>query len=430
MSDGHACDVAVVGGGVGGVCAALAAARTGARTLLIERAPALGGTGVHAPVGLVCQFFAKDGRPVNTGIHRELFPEAYAWNGRFDDQDLVPVYDETVLAGRYRTLCTAEPRLAVRCGAGVAETVRDGRRLTAVRLEDGTRVEARVWIDATADGNLAALAGCAWSKGRAGDGAMMTATLTFKLAVIDRSRLLRPDILTWGGIRSLRRELDPLYRELKDAGGTSNLRHGVLCFPYPDGDALLFNSTAVAGIDPTLSGSVEAGRAAAERQARELIAAVQRHPALAASRVAFLAPWLGVREGRRIHGEHVLTGAEMLAEARFPDMVAACAYGPDIHDPQGGKGLLQEIPGSGYAHIPWRSLVARDLDNLALGSRCISGDHLAHAAYRVMSVVSAIGQAAGTGAALAAQERVSALRTLDATRIRAHLAAAGQFVEG
>jgi hypothetical protein len=429
MSESLSCEVAVVGAGVGGICAALAAARSGARTLLIERAPGLGGTGVHAPVGLVCQFFARDGRPVNTGIHRELFPEAYAWNGRFDDQDPVPVYDEALLAGRYRALCAAEPYLAVRCGAGVVAVERAGRRLVGATLADGTTVSAAIWIDATADGHLADLAGCAWDKGRADDGAMMTATLTFKLAGIDRTRLARPDILTWGGIRSLRRELDPLYQAAKAAGRTDNLRHGVLCFPYPDGDALLFNSTAVAGIDPTVAGSVEAGRIAAERQARELVAAVQQHPALAGSRLAFLAPWLGVREGRRIRGEHLLTGAELLGEARFPDMVAACAYGPDIHDPKGGKAILQEIPGSGYAHIPWRSLVARDLDNLALGSRCISGDHVAHSAYRVMSVVSAIGQAAGTGAALAAQSGVGALRTLDAARIRASLAATGQFVE-
>lgn len=417
----------VVGGGVGGVCAALAAARTGAHTLLIEAAPALGGTGVHAPVGLVCQFYARDGRPVNTGIHRELFPEAYAWNGRFDDGDIVPVYDEAVLASRYRALCAAEPRLTVRCGAGVVAVRRDGRLIADATLADGAVVEAPVWIDATADGNLATLAGCASAKGRPGDGALMTATMTFAMEGVDTARLRRPDIGTWGGIRSLRRELDPLYQALRAGGGTDNLRRGVLCFPGPDGRSLLFNSTAIAGIDPTVPGSVEAGRAAGERQARELIGALRAHPALAGAAVR-MSPWLGIREGRRIIGDHILTEEECLGEARFPDMVAACAYGVDVHDPAGGPARLEEIPGSGYYHIPWRSLVAADLDNLALGSRCISGDVVAHSSYRVMSGVSAIGEAAGTGAALAAAG-TGALRAVAATDIRARLRAAGQFTE-
>ncbi len=422
-------DVVVVGAGVGGVCAALAAARQGADTLLLERAEQLGGTGVHSPVGLVCQFYDRSGRPVNTGIHRELFPEAYAWTGRFGDQDMVPVYDERVLAERYRSLCAAEPRLRVLAGADAATAGRSGGNIESLCLKDGRKIGGQHYIDATADGNLSVLAGAEFQKGRVGDGALMTATLTFRLNGIRRDRLRRPDILTWGGIRSLRAELDPFYREIKKRGQTTNLRAGVLCFPTPGGDGLLFNSTAVAGVDPTLPGSVEAGRKVAELQALDLIAAVRNHPALADAELAYLSPWLGIRESRRVLGDHLLTEAEVLGEARFDDMVAACAYAIDIHDPFGAKSRLEEIPGSGYYHIPWRCLTAKGLDNLALGSRCISGDTSAHSSYRVMSGVSAIGQAAGTAAALAVAKGLSSLREVPAAEIRDALRAAGQFVE-
>lgn len=429
MSDTMEADVVVVGGGVGGVCAALASARRGAKTLLVERAPVLGGTGVHSPVGLVCRFYDHEGRPVNTGIHRELFPEAYAWSGGFGDRDLVPVYDEAVLKERYRALCAAQENLTVVTDAEVVAVHREGPRIQHLELRDGRTICGAYFVDSTADGNLSALAGASFQKGREGDGALMTATLTFRVQGLDRTKLERPDFWTWGGIRSLRAELDPYYHTAKASGLTDNLRQGVLCFPTPDREGLLFNSTAVKGVDPTVPGSVESGRTRALRQAEVLYEAVREHPALAQSELAFMSPWLGIRESRRVEGDYVLTGADVLGEARFPDMVAASAYEVDIHDPDGGSTRMVNIPGSGYYHIPWRSLVAKGLDNLALGSRCISGDVTAHSSYRVMSGVSAIGEAAGTGAALAVQHRPSPLRDLDADAIKRQLELHGQFVD-
>ncbi|GDY13676.1 hypothetical protein LBMAG53_25540 [Planctomycetota bacterium] len=423
-------DVIVIGAGAGGICAAVAAARSGARTLLAERGSSVGGTGVHAPVGLVCQFYARDGRPVNTGIHRELFTEAYdSWHGTFADTDPVPVYDEAVLAARYRRLVAAEPQLTVWTDARMTAVERDGRRIIAVAFADGRRASSAWWVDGTADGELGALAGARFAKGRPSDGRMMTATLTFRVSGIRLDLLRRPDIRTWGGIRSLRKELTPLFAELKAAGGTTNLRRSVLCFPTVDGQGALFNSTAVARVDPTVPGSVEVGRAEAERQVHELLSAVRRHPAMAGVALDSIAPWLGVREGRRIIGDHVLTGDECLGEARFADMVAACAYSVDIHDPDGSDGRMTEIPGSGYYHIPWRSLIAADLDNLLLGSRCMSGDFIAHSSYRVISGVTAIGQAAGTAAALASTGGLPDARVLPAAAIQSALHTAGQFVE-
>lgn len=129
-------------------------------------------------------------------------------------------------------------------------------------------------------------------------------------------------------------------------------------------------------------------------------------------------------------GDHVLTEEECLGEARFDDMVAACGSSIDIHNPDGEGTEMKHIPGSGYFHIPYRSLIPRDLDNLLLSSRCLSGTHEAHSAYRVMCVISCIGQAAGIAAALAASHGEGQVRKVDPAWIHHFLNRAGAFVEG
>ncbi len=424
-------DVIVAGAGAGGICAALAAARAGARTLLLEKHAEIGGTGVHSPVSLVCIFHGRDHRPINLGIHQELFPEAYALSTRDRRPTSVrPTYDERVLKSRYTRLLAAEPLLAVRTGTGVAGVRRAGRRIAALELADGSVVAAPVYVDGTADGNLAALAGCGFDKGRAGDGGLQSATLTFTVSNIDKSKLRVPEFMTRRGCDSLWAELTPLLRKAQAEGRTINPKDGVVCFPYPDGERLLFNSNEVTGIDPTRPGSVEEGYARGRRMVDELVAILRTHPAFANAVVDSVSPQLGVREGRRIHGDYTLTEADCLGEARFDDMVAACAYSIDIHDPDGGPTRMVDIPGSGYYHIPYRCLIAKDLDNLLLGSRCISGTHEAHSSYRVMSGVTAIGQAAGVAAALAARHAGGEARKVPAAWIRHVLREQVQFVEG
>jgi hypothetical protein len=143
-----------------------------------------------------------------------------------------------------------------------------------------------------------------------------------------------------------------------------------------------------------------------------------------------IAPTLGVREGRRIIGDYILTQEDCLSEARFDDMVAACCYFIDIHDPDGAGTVMRPIPGSGYYHIPFRCLCAKGWENLLLGSRCISGTHEAHSSYRVMAPVTAIGQACGVAAALAVRMQKENVRDVDAACIRYVLKQQNQFVEG
>jgi hypothetical protein len=386
---------------------------------------------VYSPVSLVCRFHDSDHRPINMGIHRELFFESYRYSTN-DRRASAPrlTYDEAVLAQRYRDLTDAEPHLTVRTGVGVYRAEVSGQRLESVQLDDGSRITAPVWVDGTADGNLAKFAGCSVMKGRSSDGALQSATLVFTMGNIAVDHLRIPEFRTRGGLHSLWAEMSEIYRAAKSEGATDNPRDSVLCFPYPDGERLLFNSNEVLGVDPTKKGAVDAALETGRRLVDELVGILRRHPAFAEATLEGVATKMGIREGRRVVGDHILTEDECLAEIRFPDMVAACAYEIDIHDPEGGPARMINIPGSGYYHIPLRCLIARDLENLALGSRCISGTHEAHSSYRVMSGVSAIGQAAGTAAALAARQSGGRMRQVPASQVRYVLHEQLQFVEG
>lgn len=422
------CDILVAGAGIGGISAALAAARLGARTLLVEARDEIGGTGVHSPVALICTYRDRTQRPINLGLHREFFPHLYDTDGRE-----IQVYDEAELLQRYRCLCAAEPLLAVRCRTPVTGVERDGAQLVAVLLggDKPLRVRAAQMVDGTANGDLSALAGATCMLGRDGDGALQPATLTFSVDSLAWERFDPPlaGIATWKDYEAVRRQLDVVYQQGRADGRISSPRHNVLCFPYPDRTTLLFNQTRILGVDPTVPGAVEAAYREGERQVHAFLAVMRSHPAMAGARLRRISPMLGLREGRRILGGYLLRETDCLGEARFDDMVAACAYALDIHNPVGGGSRLQAIPGSGYYHIPWRCLVAEGIGNLLLGSRCISGTHEAHSSYRVMAPVSAIGQAAGTGAALAVRLGLPAA-AVDASWIRHELAKAGQFVEG
>ncbi len=421
-------DIVVAGAGVGGISAALAAARLHQKVLLIEQAEEVGGTGVFSSVSLICRFRDSDGRPINSGIHRELFPAAYT---HYSEQ-LVPTYDEKQLKESYRKLLAAEPCLTVWTGTRIVQVGMDQNRIAQLHTSGQYTavVSARAYLDATADGNLSALAGLSYHLGRDSDGKLQSATATFKVSGFDQTLLQQTDIRQWSAIHSLRKELLPYYEKLKTEGLTSNPRTGVTCFPYPDGEALLFNSTSVLNVDPTQPETVERGMEEGRKQAEELFEAICQHPAFRHAQLDYVAPKLGIREGRRIIGEYELTADDCLNARKFDDMIAACAYSLDIHDPEGGKTRLESIPAPGYYHIPYRSLIPKGAVNLLLSSRCISGSHEAHSSYRIMASVSAIGEAAGIAAALLVFQELEDVRQVNSAHIRYILQLRGQFVEG
>ncbi len=429
MLDNHHFDVAIVGGGVGGVSAALGAARTGARTVLLERQDRVGGTGVHSPVGLICTYCDSAGNPINRGVYEDYVPYIYEPGAHRYCQ----TYDEHELLIRYEALLAAEPNLTVMTSTPFTGVELEGTRIKHLQTPAGD-ITADLYIDSTAEGHLAASCGAPYEIGRAEDGKVQPATLTFRVEGVDFSKfgldVNDPEWRSWPNIKQMWAQMNALYHELKSQNGTRNPRNDVLCFPDHRGTSLLFNQTCIRDVDATNPGSIEQAYQDGLQQVKEFWTAVSKHPAFAQSPPIQISKQVGLREGRRIIGDHILTAEECLDEARFDDMVAACGYFVDVHDPDTGLAELVPIPGSGYYHIPYRCLCAKTFDNLLLGSRCISGSHEAHGSYRVMSSVSAIGQAAGVAAALAAQHGDGDVRKIQSSWIRHVLKEQNQFIEG
>ncbi len=151
-----------------------------------------------------------------------------------------------------------------------------------------------------------------------------------------------------------------------------------------------------------------------------------RCPGLENVRLLDVAAQVGIRETRHIHGKYVLTQEDVLRGARFEDAIARCAYPIDIHDPEGTRFSLAAVQAD-YYEIPFRCLVPQRIDNLLVAGRCFSATHEAAASARVIPPVYAMGQAAGTAAALCAKDRITP-RGLSGQRLREVLRGQGAIV--
>jgi hypothetical protein len=150
---------------------------------------------------------------------------------------------------------------------------------------------------------------------------------------------------------------------------------------------------------------------AAELEGRRQVAELfdlfrRRSPRFKDAYLIKTAAQIGVRESRRVMGEHLLTASEVVEACKFADGIARSNYPIDIHNPTGEGTVIQHPPPGEFYEVPYRCLVPKGVDNLLIGSRCISATHEAHASLRIMPVVAGIGEAAGIAAAWAVREGI------------------------
>jgi len=416
-------DIVVAGGGPAGVAAAIAAARMGADVTLVERYGFLGGMATAGFIFPFMSHYAGD-RPVIAGIWGELLDALARYLYGYKASTHIAgirhfCFDVEGVKQIWLRLCLAAG-VKLRLHTYISDALQEDDRVTGIVTHSKSgreELSAAVVIDATGDGDVAARAGVPCVIGRTQDGLVMPMSLHFRMAGVDMQRM------------PAREEINALYARDKAAGLLTNPRENVLWFDTPHPDQVHFNTTRLLKFLGTDRDDLTAAEIAGQQQVQEMVAW------LTATVPGFERAWLlmtgaqvGVRETRRIIGEHVITEEELINLTHYPDAIALSAYPVDIHNPAGSGTIIKEVPFGACYTIPYRAMVPRQIEGLLVAGRPISATHEAHAATRIQPVAAATGQAAGTAAVLALREGVP-LRQLNTDRLRAALRAQGALVD-
>lgn len=396
-------DVVVAGAGSAGMVAAIAAARNGARTLLIERGGFLGGIST-AVLDTMYAFYAPGDaqEKVVSGLPDEVVD-------RIEKYDAVLRRPNTFGSGtgityNPETLKRVWDDLAQEAGVKVllhsfiTGAVTEGSNVTGIRFVNKAgshKVTAKAVIDASGDADVIADAGGDFElAGR--DGAQQTLSTTFRIGNVGERAL---------GVK--KDELHALMREANKSGRFVLPREEGSVHRTPDKGIMATIMTRVPGTAPDDIEGISRAEAQGRAQAQEYFRFLKEMvPGYENSVLIGTSPWIGVRETRRIRGDYQLNGEDVLAARRFEDGIARC--GAPIEDHHAGRDTRWAyIPNSGTYTIPFRALLPRNLDGILVAGRCLSSTHDAHASARSIGTCMAMGQAAGSAAALAADQGIT-----------------------
>ena len=421
-------DVLVVGGGPAGVAAAFAAARSGAKTLIVEQFNCLGGVATAGGHGHICLYSAwADTTRVVGGIPYEM-----------------AVRVSKAGYGAHNTSCVdfevegmklVLEQMAEECGCQLlyhtffCDTVVERKRVTGAVIQNkGGRqvILAKRTVDCTGDGDVAARAGCAYEQGEEGTGLCQPVTLMFTIGGVDIkafSAFQQVEGYTMAGV----------WKRAQDKGDMRPFQSRIMGWWWTPTrpDQLGVNFTHVTGIDTTRAADLTAATIEARKQAYESIAVFRKYVGgLENCHMVSTPATLGTRESRRITGRYVLTKEDVLEMRNFKDSIGYGSFFIDIHNCRGigmDAKTVNPAPGLKY-QIPYRLLVPQGIDNLLVAGRCVSCTHEALGSLRVMPQCGVMGEAAGTAAALSLKEDVPP-RRLKAAGLQAALKRQGVIVD-
>ncbi len=393
-------DVIVAGGGPAGIGAAVAAARNGATTLLVEGTNCLGGMGTNGLVPMI-RTAGDDG-----GIVHEYWDRLARAGGAELSEKRVSI--QPCVARIVALEMVREAGADVLLHTFLAGAQRDGQALARVNIANKGGVQSlscRAAVEATGDGDLAVGAGAPFDKGGE-DGRLQAVSLNFELAGVDRSK--RP---TWEDFQRITG--DALARgEIELPAKHQALHFGSQRPGYPEG-VVRFQFDMAMGIDASDPESLTQGEILCHQRVLKIWRFLkQTFAAYEHSVLINIATYLGVRETRRIRGEQTLTEADVLEGRKHPDGISRCSWYMDLHDGQDKRPLeeyraARRPPDGDFYEIPYGCLVPLAVDNLLVSGRCISSTRPANGSLRLQPTCMNLGQAAGTAAAVCVDRSIT-----------------------
>jgi hypothetical protein len=396
-------DVLVCGAGPAGMGAALSAARAGARVRLIEVHGCLGGIWTAGLLSNIVDTANK------SGILNEILDELQRRNSQIDSAR----YDsEAMKLVLEQMVCKAGVKVLLHARVVAAIKDKSNRLTTAITESRSGRQawRAKVFIDTSGDGNLAAQAGCRFDIGHPETGRMQPMSMMALLMGIDYKELNALRLMRGDGKTSYGKDVSQdeskinFVKELHRAGIEPSYT-GPALFPVR-GDLIAMMVNHEYGRSAMNAQDVTDATIHSRAEVNEVVEALRKLGGVWKNiRLVATGEQIGTREGRRVRGRYVVTKEDLIRGARFEDAVCRATYGVDIHalNDLGNKRTSNEGIKVKPYDIPLRSLIAADVDGLMMAGRCISGDFFAHASYRVTGNAVPMGEAAGKVAAAAAK---------------------------
>ena len=438
-------DVIVIGGGTAGVIAAIAAARNGAKTLIIEKNSYLGGVAATG-IPFLGIYDGRD-RRVNAGIPQELVErmcrEGGCLDGVFGATWMDPDYRFSITPFDQECYKYVAQEMVLEAGAEilfhsfVGDVKMNGSAIESIEVVNKsgkTQYAAKVYIDTTGDADIAFRAGVPMVEKQE----KQNASILFALVDVDVERVYQSlqngeGISGWGQWHN--RVLKGPKLDCEEPGVIHMAGH----FDGPEGKPVTFtaishhkhqldiNATRTIGIDGADAQDLSRAEISERRNVHKLVAHLKANvPGMERARLIYTAP-IGIRESRNIIGDYQLQKEDVLSGRQFPDSVVRGAYPIDIHDPKGGRTQFQFIREGGSYSIPYRCFLPQGVENLLVAGRCLSATPEAHGTTRIMGAVMGQGQAAGTAAALAVQAG-AAVREVSIDQLQAQLVRDGAML--